>query len=125
MSSTTTTAERDGRDAHAVLGRAASAVGDVGTRARTAVVDTTAVVADHAPAALSASRGIIERILAALRGSSSDSLALGTVFAAGVSAGMQLSGAPRVLVALACLPTLLLGGTLLGRRTTRLEQPPR
>ena len=35
------------------------------------------------------------------------------------------AGAPRVLVALACLPTLLLGGTLLGRRTTRLEQPPR
>jgi hypothetical protein len=121
MTSKVARAERNGTAERTVIGRA-SVVADVGAQARTTAADTTAIVVDRAPAALAASRGGIERALVALRGSSTGSLALGTVFAAGVSGGMLLSRAPRLLVALAFLPTLLLGGTLVGRGTTRAEE---
>ncbi len=118
MTSTMARAERNGTEEQTVIGRATTVVADVGAQVRTTAVDATAIVAKHAPAALAASRGTIERVLAIVRGSSDGSLALGTVFAAGLSGGMLLSRAPRLLVALAFLPTLFLGGTLLGRGTT-------
>lgn len=118
MPSTMSRAEHNGTVDQTVIGRVATVGGDVSAQARTMATDTTTTVANHAPAALAASRGVIGRALAALRGSSSGSLALGTVFAAGLSGGMRLSRAPRPLVALALLPTLLLGGTLLGRAAT-------
>ncbi len=125
MPSTMARADRNGTAPQTVIGRAASVAGDVSAQARTTAVDASAIIADHAPAALAASRGVIGVALAALRRSSSSSLALGTVFAAGLSGGMLVSRAPRVLVALALLPTLLLGGTLVGRGTTRLDEPSR
>ncbi len=123
MPSTMARAERNGTADQTVIGRAATVVADVSAQARTTATDTTAIVAKRAPAALAASRGVIERARTILGGSSSASLALGTVFAAGLSGGMLLSRAPRLLVALALLPTLLLGGTLLGRGTTDAEAP--
>ena len=123
MPSTMARAEHNGTADQTVIGRAASVAGDVSAQARTTATDTTAFVAKRAPAALAASRGVIERVLTILGGSSSGSLALGTVFAAGLSGGMILSRAPRLLVALALLPTLLLGGTLLGRGTTDGDEP--
>jgi len=117
--------ERNGTEQHTLIGRTTTAVTDVGAQVHTAAAEATAVVAKHAPAALATSRGTLDRALATLRGSSSGSLRLGTFFAAGVTGGMFLSGAPRVFVALAFLPTLLLGGTALGRGTTRLEEPSR
>ena len=115
--------ERNGSADQTVIGRATTVVADAGAQARSTATDTTAFVADHAPEALAASRGVIERALATLRRSSSGSLELGTVFAAGLSGGMLMSRAPRLLVALAFLPTLLLGGTLLGRGTTDAREP--
>jgi hypothetical protein len=117
--------ERNGTEQQTFIGRTTTVVTDVGQQVHTTASDATAVVARHAPAALAASRGTLDRALATLRGSSSGSLALGTFFAAGVTGGMFLSRAPRVLVALAFLPALLLGGTALGRGTTRLEEPSR
>jgi hypothetical protein len=116
--------ERNGTADQTVIGRASSVVADAGAQARSTATETTAFVADHAPEALAAASELIERALAALRRSSSGSLELGTVFAAGLSGGMLLSRAPRLLVALAFLPTLLLGGTLLGRGTNDAAEPP-
>ena len=115
MTSTMAPEERDGTDEQTVIGRATTVVAEVGAQVHTAFVDATATAADRAPAALAASRGTVERVIATLRGSSNESLALGTVFSAGLSGGMLLSRAPRLLVAMALLPTLLLGGMLLGR----------
>ena len=125
MTSTMAPEERNGTEEQTVIGRATTVVADVGAQVRAAAVDATAIAADHAPAALAASRGTVERVFTTLRGSSNGSLALGTVFAAGLSGGMLLSRAPRLLVALAFLPTLLLGGMLLGRGTTDREEPSR
>ena len=117
--------ERNGTADQTVIGRATTVVADVGAQARSTATDSTTFVADHAPAALAASRGVIERVLANLRGRSDGSLALGTVFAAGLSGGMLLLRAPRLLVAPPFLATLLLGGTLLGRGTTDGGEPSR
>ena len=125
MTSTMTPAGRNGTDEQTVIGRATTVVADVGAQARTTANDAAAVVADHAPAALAASRSVLDRALTILRSSSTVSLAMGTVFASGMTGGMLLSRAPRVLVSLAFLPALLLGGTVLGRATTRLEGPAR
>jgi hypothetical protein len=125
MTSTVAPAERNGTEDQTVIERAASGARDAGRLVRIRAGDASAVVARRGPAALAASRGRTERAIATLRGSSNGSLALGTVFAAGVSGGMLLSGAHRMLVALAFLPTLLLGGTLVRRGTTGLEEPSR
>jgi len=117
MASTTAPEERNHTEGESVVGRAANVVADAGAQVKTAAVEATAIVADHAPAALAASRGTVERVLANLDGRSDESLALGTVFAAGLSAGMLLSRAPRLLVALTFLASLAFGGTLLGRGT--------
>jgi len=117
MASTTAPEERNHTEGEGVVGRAANVVADAGAQVKTAAVEATAIVADHAPAALAASRGTVERVLANLDGRSDESLALGTVFAAGLSAGMLLSRAPRLLVALTFLASLAFGGTLLGRGT--------
>ena len=123
MPSTMARAERNGTAEQTVIRRAASVAGDVSAQARTTATDTTAIVAKRAPAALAASRGMIERVRTIVGESSGASLALGTVFAAGLSGGLLLSRAPRLLVALAWLPTLFLGGTLLGRGTTDAGAP--
>ena len=123
MTSTMAPEERNDTEEQTVIGRATTVVAAVGAQVHTAAVDAAAIVADHAPAALAASRGTVEGVFANLRGRSDGSLVLGTVFTAGLSAGMLLSRAPRLLVAIAFLPTLLLGGMLLGRRTIDGGQP--
>jgi hypothetical protein len=122
MTSTVAPAPRNGTEDRTVIGRAAGAVTDVAAQISTTAGDATTVVARRAPAALSMSQGTAENILSALRGRSSASLALGTVFAAGVSGGMLLSRAPRILVTLAFLATTLLGGTLVERWATRTDE---
>lgn len=122
MTSTVAPAQRNGTEDRTVIGRAAGAVTDVATQVGTTAADATTVVARRAPAALAVSRGIAESVFLALRGRSTASLALGMVFAAGVSGGMLLSRAPRVLVTLAFLATLLLGGTLVERWTNRADE---
>ena len=125
MTSTVAPAERNGTEERIISGRATTLVADVGTQVHTRATDATAAATKRAPAALAASRGVMARAVADLRRSSDGSLALGTVFAAGLSGGMLLSRAPRLLVTLAFLPALLLGGTLVGRGTTRAEEPSR
>jgi len=123
MTSTTAPEEHNDTEEQTVIGRATTVVADVGARVQTAADDATAIVADNAPAALAASRGAVERVFDDLRGRSDGSLALGTAFAAGLSVGMFLPRAPRLLGALAFLATMLLGGTLLGRGTSGGEKP--
>lgn len=125
MTSTIAREERNDTEEQTVIGRAATVAADVGAQVHTAAVDATALVADNAPAALAASRDAVERVFANLGGRSDGSLALGTVFAAGLCGGMLLGRAPRLLVALAFMATMLLGGTLLGRGTTAGEESSR
>jgi hypothetical protein len=100
------------------VARATTAAADVGAQVRTAAVDAAEIVADHAPAVLAASRGTAERVFTDLRGRSDGSLALGTVFAAGLCGGMLLGRAPRLLILLAFLTTMLFGGMLVARGAT-------
>ena len=76
----------------------------------------------NAPAMLSASRRSAEGALVMLRSSSTESIWLGAVFAAGASSGLLLTRAPRVLAALASVPALVLGGMVLGRRGAPRER---
>ena len=78
MRRTTTPEERNGTADPTIIGRATTVVAEVGAQARSTATDTTAFVATQAPAALAASRGVIEHSLLALRRSSSASLTLGT-----------------------------------------------
>ena len=125
MTSTMKTAERNGTQERSVIGRTTAVATDVGAQVHTAAAEAATIVAKHAPAATAASHSALVRALATLHRSSTVSLAVGTAFAGGVAGGMVLSRAPRVLVTLALLPTLLLGGTVLGRGTGRLEEPSR
>jgi hypothetical protein len=125
MTSTTAPGERNDTDEQTVIERATTVAADIGAQVHTAAADASAIVAGHAPAALAASRGTVEGVVANLRGRSDGSLALGTAFAAGLSGGMLLGRAPRLLVTLAFLATMLLGGTLLVRGTTGGETPSR
>jgi hypothetical protein len=121
MTSTMKPAERNGTQDQTLIGRTTTAVTAVGGQVHTAAE----AVAKHVPAATAASRNALDRAVASLRGSSTGSLALGTACAAGVTGGMVLSRAPRALVTLASVTTLLLGGTVLGRGSGRLQEPPR
>lgn len=123
MASKEAPADRDGNGGTSVMEGASTVVSDVGAQVREGIADSSAAVTHNAPAALADSRGSAEQALAVLRESSTDSLVLGTVFAAGASGGMLLSRAPRMLVALAFVPALVFGGMLLGRRGMRLDEP--
>ena len=123
MASKEAPADRNGTAGTTVIERATSVVSDVGAKVREGVADPATAVAQHAPAALVASRRSAEHALAMLRAISADSLLLGTVFAAGASSGLLLSRAPRVLVALAFVPALVFGGMVLGRRGMHFDEP--
>jgi hypothetical protein len=125
MTTTTAPEERTHTHEQTAIEHATAVVADVGAQIQTAAADATAIVVDHAPAALAASRDTVERVVTNLRGRSDASLALGAIFSAGLSVGMLLSRAPRLLVAPALLATLLFGGTLLGRGATGGEKPKR
>jgi hypothetical protein len=125
MTSKEARADRNGSGGTSVMERASTAVSDVSAQVHEDIADYAAAAAQHAPAAMAASRGSAEHALVMLRASSTDSLVLSTVFAAGVSGGMLLSRAPRMLVALAFVPALVFGGMLLGRRGMRLDEPTR
>jgi hypothetical protein len=90
---------------------------DAASQIRASAVDAASALGEHAPAAVALSQDTIDRIAAQLKASSTDSLVLGTVFSAGVWCGLALARAPRLLMLLAILPALVLGGSLLSRRT--------
>ncbi|MBX3028654.1 MAG: hypothetical protein KF809_00705 [Chloroflexi bacterium] len=97
--------------AGAAAQRAGEVVADVaGTAAST--------VQTHAPAVIDASRTTAGIAYRQVRKASNDQLLLGTVFTAGVVAGLVLGRVPRLLVLAALVPVAVLGGTLLGRRVT-------
>lgn len=125
MTTTLAPEERNHTNEQTVIGRATAAVADIGVQVQTAAADATALVADHAPAALAASRDMAERVVTNLRGRSDATLTVGTIFAAGLSGGMLVSRAPRLIVAAALLATMLIGGTLLGRGATGGRKPSR
>jgi len=67
------------------------------------------------PAALAAARRSTDQALLMLRSSSTESLWLGAVFAAGAGSGLLMSRAPRLLTALAFVLALVFGGMVQGR----------
>lgn len=103
-------------------GAVRDAAGAVAHDAAGAMTDVANVIHEHAPAVISASQVTVDRAAQQLRVSSSDTLVLGTVFSAGMASGLLLVRAPRILVALALAPALVLGGTLMGRRTAGRDE---
>ena len=90
---------------------------DAASQIRSSAVDVASTIGEHAPAAMALSQDTIDRIASQLKASSTDSLVLGTVFSAGVWCGLALARAPRLMMLLAILPALVLGASLLSRRT--------
>ena len=110
--------KRNGTTEPTVSGRTTTMATEVGAQVQTAAGDAAEAIARRAPSAAAGSRRRLEIALANLRRRSTGSLAMGTVFVSGMTGGMLLSGAPRVLVALAFLPAVLFGATIVGRATT-------
>ena len=103
MTSTLAPEERNGTEEQSISGRATTIVADVDADVHTTATDPSAMVADNVPPARTTSRGTVERVFGTLRGSSTGSLALGTVFAAGLSGGpVPVTGSPPARGA--CLP---------------------
>lgn len=78
--------------------------------------DVASTVSARAPAVIDASRSTAEVAAREVRAASSDDLMLGTVFSIGLSLGLLLARAPRLLVLAALAPAFALGATLLSRR---------
>ena len=124
MTTTKKPSRRAGSKDPSAIERTTTRVVDAGAQVGSAASEASSLVGKHVPAAVAASRGAAEHALATVQRSSSGSLLLGAAFATGITAGMRLSRAPRVLVALASLPALLLGATVFGRSAGQLEEPP-
>jgi hypothetical protein len=92
------------------------ASGEALSHVRDTAADLTGTIADRAPGAFAVSQDTLDEILSQLKASSSETLVLGTVYSAGLWSGLALARAPRLLMLMALLPLLLLGGTLLSRR---------
>ena len=105
-----------GIDVRGIVSDLGSASGDALSQLRGSAADVAGSVAERAPEVLSLSQETIEQLAGALRASSSDSLVLGLVYSVGVWSGLALARAPRLLMLLAMVPALVLGGTLLTRR---------
>lgn len=73
----------------------------------------------HAPAVIDTSRATADIAVREVRAASSENLMLGSVFSAGLSLGLLLARAPRVLVLLALTPVFVFGADLIGRRNSR------
>jgi hypothetical protein len=111
--------DSDGPSVTTMVARVGTVMRAVAEQAREGAATPGAAVATaarRAPAILAASRTSAEDALVMLRSSSTESLWLGAVFAAGASSGLLLSRAPRAVAALASVPALVLGGMVLGRR---------
>ncbi len=100
---------------HAIDGLG-SASEEVLAHVRVATAAAAEALAERTPAAQAVSHDAIEQVGTVLRASSSDNLLLGTIFCAGLWAGLLLARAPRLAVLLALIPALVLGGTLASRQ---------
>jgi len=110
-------------DAAQRAGDAAQRAGVGAKRAAEVLTDVAGDVATsvqaHAPAVIDTSRATADSAVREVRAASSENLMLGSVFSAGLSLGLLLARAPRVLVLLALVPVFVLGGDLMGRRNGR------
>ncbi len=86
--------------------------------------DVATSVQAHAPAVIDTSRATADVAVREVRAASSENLMLGSVFSAGLSLGLLLARAPRVLVLLALVPVFVLGGDLIARRSGRGTSVP-
>ena len=104
-STTTSTSSRTGDD-------------DLATTAKgiaSDVADRAASAAQRLPEAASATGAQLERASQAMQQESDEVLAVGTSLALGLSLGLLLGGASRLLVILALVPASMMGYTLFDR----------
>ncbi len=110
-------------DAAQRAGDAAQRAGVGAKRAAEVLTDVAGDVATsvqaHAPAVIDTSRATADIAVREVRAASSENLMMGSVFSAGMSLGLLLARAPRVLVLLALVPVFVLGGDLISRRSGR------
>ena len=81
--------------------------------------DVASTVSAHAPAVIDASRATAGIAAREVKSASSENLVLGTVFSSGLTFGLMLARAPRVVVLLALTPVVVFGANLIGRRNGR------
>jgi hypothetical protein len=79
------------------------------------VVEGGRAVASQVPAALDGARDMVGSASAAVDDLSDQGVVAAMALSAGVTLGLFLAGAPRVILALACLPTLITVRSVLQR----------
>lgn len=84
-------------------------------QATRAVVGSGRVVADHLPGALDGARGMMASASAAIDDLSDQGVVAAMAVSAGVTLGLFLGGAPRLILALACLPLAITARSALQR----------
>lgn len=95
--------------AKAAVESGAPVVRDAAEAARSAVET-------HAPAVIEAGKVTATTAYSQVRRAPDEQLAMGTAFAAGLVTGFVLARVPRLVLLLALVPLMVLGGTLLGRK---------
>jgi len=87
------------------------------------VRDLASSTADRFPEAASTARDLLVEADRQMRGGSDEMLAAGTTLSSGIAVGLLVAGANRALVALAMVPAIAMGLTLLDRSSGRTGRP--
>jgi hypothetical protein len=96
-------------------GSARETVGEVAANVRGAAE----TVAARLPEAAAQTRAVVDEAARRMETGSDEMLTAGTTLSLGLAIGMLVSGAPRLLVALALIPAAAMGLTLLDRNGSR------
>jgi hypothetical protein len=105
-----------------VTDRLAEAGDSIGTTLGSAAENVrglAASTADRVPEAAATARDMLAEADRQMRGGSDEMLAAGATLSTGIAVGLLVGGAHRMLVALAMVPAVAMGMTLLERSSTR------
>lgn len=107
------------RDLGTAVGDATDTVARTLGDAAGTVRDLASTTADRFPEAASTARELLVEADRQMRGGSDEMLAAGATLSSGIAVGLLVAGANRALVALAIVPAIAMGLTLLDRSTVR------
>lgn len=116
---TDTTRTGTTRDLGTTVGDATDSVTRTIGDAAGSVRDLASSTADRFPEAASTARELLVEADRQMRGGSDEMLAAGATLSSGVAVGLLVAGANRALVALAIVPAIAMGLTLLDRSSVR------
>ncbi len=107
------------RDLGTTVGDATDTVTRTLGDAAGSVRDLASTTADRFPEAASTARELLVEADRQMRGGSDEMLAAGATLSSGIAVGLLVAGANRALVALAIVPAIAMGLTLLDRSSVR------